>query len=136
MAAITREVLRDYLADALPDPETAAVERALRDDPAVQKLFAQVREEADRGEHSVGAVWRRERLSCPTREQLGGYLMQALDPDLLDYIGFHLATVGCAFCRANLDDLQRLQAEATAPRTARRKRIVESTAGTLKSLGK
>ncbi|MFO0850440.1 MAG: hypothetical protein U0871_18045 [Gemmataceae bacterium] len=76
MPEITRETLRDYLADALPDAETAAVEQALRTQPAVQSLFNQVRQEADRGEHSVGAVWRRERLSCPTREQLGGYLLQ------------------------------------------------------------
>lgn len=135
MPEITRETLRDYLADALPDAETAAVEQALRTQPAVQALFNQIRQEADRGEHSVGAVWRRERLSCPTREQLGGFLLQALDPDLLDYIDFHLKTVGCSFCRANLDDLAKLQAEPETPRTARRKRIVDSSAGVLRHAG-
>src|SRR5437588_628849 len=80
----------------------------------VQALFNQLRQDADRGEHSVGGIWRRERLSCPNREQLGGFLLQALDPDLLEYIEFHLTTVGCAFCGANLDDLKRLQAEAPA----------------------
>lgn len=133
MAPITAETLRAYLADALPDAETAAVEKALRDDPAVQALFAEVRQGEDRGEHSVGAVWRRERLSCPSREQLGGYLLEALDPELLDYIRFHLDTVGCPFCRANLDDLQKLHAEPPAPRSARRKRIVDSSAGMLKT---
>lgn len=135
MPEITRETLRDYLADALPDAETAAVEQALRTQPAVQALFNQVRQEADRGEHSVGAVWRRERLSCPTREQLGGFLLQALDPDLLDYIDFHLKTVGCSFCRANLDDLTKLQAEPEKPRNARRKRIMDSSAGVLRNAG-
>ncbi len=132
MAPITAETLRAYLSDALPDAETAAVERALRDDPAVQAQFGEVRQGEDRGEHSVGAVWRRERLSCPGREQLGTYLLQALDPDLADYIQFHLETVGCPFCLANLDDLQKLHAEPPAPRAARRKRIVESSAGVLK----
>jgi hypothetical protein len=126
---VTAETLRAYLADALPDAETAAVEAALRTDPAVQALFAQVRQQEDRGEHSLGAVWRRERLSCPTREQLGGHLLQALDPDLLDYITFHLDTVGCPYCRANLDDLQRLAAEPAPARAARRKRIVDSSIG-------
>lgn len=135
MPKITRETLRDYLADALPDAETSAVEQALRTQPAVQALFNQIRQEADRGEHSVGAVWRRERLSCPTREQLGGFLMQALDPDLLEYIDFHLKTVGCSFCRANLDDLEKLQAEPEPPRSARRKRIVDSSAGVLRNTG-
>ena len=106
MPDITREMLRDYLHEALPDAELAAVEKALRESPKVQALFHAVRQEEDRGEHSVGAIWRRERLSCPTREQLGGFLLQALDPDLLDYIGFHLTVVGCPYCQANLDDLR------------------------------
>ena len=131
MPPVTAETLRAYLADALPDAETAAVEQLLRTDPAAQALFHDVRQGEDRGEHSVGAVWRRERLSCPSREQVGGYLLQALDVDLLDYIRFHLDTVGCPFCRANLDDLQKLAADPPAPRAARRRRIVESSAGVL-----
>lgn len=132
MPEITRETLRDYLNDALPDAEIAAIERALRDSPDVRKLFDSVRQEADRGEHSVGAVWRRERLSCPTRDQLGGYLLGAGDPELIDYIGFHLKTIGCAYCQANLDDLERVQAEAVEPAAkTRRRRIVDSAAGVL-----
>jgi hypothetical protein len=134
MAEITQAMLRDYLNDALPDAELAAVEKALREQPKVQALFNQVRQDADRGEHSVGGIWRRERLSCPTREQLGGFLLQALDPDLLDYIEFHLTTVGCAFCGANLDDLKRLQAEPPTTRGTRRRRIVDSSAGVLRDV--
>jgi hypothetical protein len=134
MPEITRETLRDYLNDALPDGELAAVEKAIREQPAVQALFHQVRQELDRGEHSVGAVWRRERLSCPTREQLGGFLLQALDPDLLEYVEFHLTTVGCAYCQANLDDLKRIAGDPTEPRTTRRKRIVDSSAGVLRDV--
>ena len=54
------------------------------------------------GEHSVGAIWRRQRLSCPPREQLGSYLLGVLDDDVQNYIQFHLQTIGCAFCLANL----------------------------------
>jgi hypothetical protein len=71
-----------------------------------------VRDELDRGEHSVGAIWRRERLSCPTREQLGQHLLGAAPPDLGDYIEFHLETVGCPYCLANLDDLKAVQKKA------------------------
>lgn len=133
MPPITREALRGYLNESLPDAEMTAVEKAVRDDPDVRTLLQQVREEVDRGEHTVGAIWRRERLSCPTRDQLGGHLLQALDPDLSDYIDFHLKTVGCPFCQANLEDLERKQAEAEAPTTKkRRRRIVDSSAGVLK----
>lgn len=133
MPAITRQMLRDYLNDALPDAETAAVERALRERPELAELLQEVRQQEIDGGHTLGGIWRRERLSCPTRDQLGAYLLDALDPDLIDYIKFHLNTVGCPFCQANLDDLERLNAE---PARQRRKRIMDSTAGALREIGR
>lgn len=132
---ISKETLRAFLADSLPDAEAAEVEKHLRDDPQVRALFAEVQAEEDRGEHSVGAIWRRAHISCPTRDQLGGYLLQALDDDLIGYIDFHLQTVGCAYCAANLDDLRQKQAEAGEGAKKRRKRIVNSSAGVLKNVG-
>jgi hypothetical protein len=111
MAAITRQMIRDYLHDALPEAEMAAVEKALRGSSELHQLLSEVRDEEDRGEHSVGAIWRRERVSCPSRDQLGGFLLGAGDADLLDYIHFHLETIGCPYCHANLDDLKKLQEE-------------------------
>jgi hypothetical protein len=108
VAEITRQMLRDYLHDALPDPELVAVEKALRESAKLRALYKEVGEQEDRGEHTVGAIWRRERISCVSREQLGGYLLGAGDPELLDYIAFHLTIVGCPFCQANLDDLKKL----------------------------
>ncbi len=133
MTAITRQMLRDYIEDALPDDELPLVEKALREQPEIQTLFRQIREELDRGEHSIGAIWRRERLSCPTRDQLGSFLLEALDPDLQDYISFHLKTIGCAQCQANLEDLNKRKAESDEPVRKRRQRIVKSTAGLLKN---
>lgn len=105
MPEITRQMLRDYANDALPESEAAGVERTLRESPPLQALLREVLEQEDRGEHTVGAIWRRERVSCPGREQLGGYLLGAGDDDLLKYIRFHLEVVGCPYCQANLDDL-------------------------------
>ena len=130
---ISKETLRAFLSDSLPDAEAAEVEKTLRDDPTAQKLFAEVQEEDDRGEHSVGAIWRRAHVSCPSRDQLGGYLIEGLDDDVIDYITFHLTTVGCAYCGANLDDLRQRQAEAAGDGAKkRRKKIVHSTGGKLK----
>ncbi len=67
MGEITRQMLRDYLTDALPDGEMAAVEKALRDRPGLRAALQDVMGEVDRGEHTLGAIWRRERVSCPTR---------------------------------------------------------------------
>ena len=131
MSQITREQLHAYLDDALSDPETARVEQALRDDESLRKLLRQAMQERDRGEHSLGAVWRRERLTCPTREQLGSYLLQVLDAGQQDYIDFHLQTIGCAYCLANLADLQTLHREPAPKVQARRRRFFESSAGLL-----
>lgn len=107
MPEITRQMLRDYLHDALPDAELATIEKALRESAKLRKLYQEVVEQEDRGEHTVGAIWRRERASCPTRDQLGGYTLGAGDPDLLEYIDFHLKTIGCPYCQANLEDLKK-----------------------------
>ena len=107
MAEITRQMLRDYLHDALPDAELAVVEKALRENAKLRALYKEVVEQEDRGEHTVGAIWRRERVSCLSRDQLGSFLLGAGDPELLDYIDFHLKTIGCPVCQANLDDLKK-----------------------------
>lgn len=107
MSAITRQMLRDYLHDALPDAELASIEKALRESAGLRVLYQEVIEQEDRGEHTVGAIWRRERVSCPTRDQLGGFLLGAGDTELLEYVEFHLKTIGCPYCQANLDDLRK-----------------------------
>jgi hypothetical protein len=87
--------------------------------------------ECDRGEHSIGAIWRRKRLTCATREQLGTYLLGVLEPDHQDYLDFHLYTIGCAYCLANLTDLRNQQKEAVPQVQKRRRRYFESSAGLL-----
>src|SRR4051794_38143360 len=103
---ITREQLHAYLDDALSEVESARVERALRESEALQKRLRQAMQERDRGDHAIGAIWRRERLTCASREQLGSYLLQVLDDAEMDYLRFHLETIGCPYCVANLADLQ------------------------------
>ncbi len=132
MAAITREQLESYLDDALGDTETAQVEQALRESAALRQQLRALLQEGDRGEHSLGAIWRRQRLTCPGREQLGSYLLGALEPDAHDYLDFHLRTISCSFCLANLADLQALKQEANSQAQKRRQRFFESSHGLLK----
>jgi|SRR5262245_114229 len=131
MADVTREQLHAYLDDALSDSETARVEQALRDSEALRRSLRQAMQERDRGDHSLGAVWRRERLTCATREQLGSYLLRVLDEAEQDYLDFHLHTVGCPYCLANLADLQTLQKEPAPKAKERRRRFFRSSAGYL-----
>ena|SRR2546422_7568425 len=132
MSEITREQLDAYLDDGLSDTQTARLEQALRASEPLRRQLRLLMQERDRGEHSVGAIWRRQRLSCPSRDQLGSFLLGALDKDLRDYVEFHLQTMGCSFCQANLADLQALQKEPKDKVKQRRRRYFESSAGYLK----
>ena len=128
---ITDEDLRAYLAEQLPAERMATIEQSLRDSEPLRQQLATIARDSDHGGYSVGEVWRRGRLSCPTRGQLGAYLLQALDDGSSEYIDFHLQTIGCRVCNANLADLQ--QANAAAPEKQRRRRkYFESSAGYLR----
>ena len=131
MSDFNRQHLHAYLDDALSDAETARFEQELRRSEPLREQLKAAMQERDRGEHSLGAVWRRERLTCPTREQLGSYLLQVLDDGQQEYVDFHLNTVACPFCLANLADLQTLQKEPAPKAKERRRRFFQSSAGYL-----
>jgi hypothetical protein len=61
---------------------------------------------------------------------IGGFVLGTLDPDWRAYVDFHLNTLGCHFCRANLEDLRPQPEEQIPP--VLRTRIMESTVGFLK----
>jgi len=132
---ITREQLASYIEDALSDSETAQVERALRQSEPLRQQLRQLMLEEDRGEHSVGAIWRRQRLTCLPRAQLGSYLLGVLEPDLHDYVTFHLQIIGCSYCQANLTDLKGQQQVPAPLDQQRRRRYFESSAGLLPGQG-
>ena len=116
---------------SLAEGEIAQIEQELRQSEPLRQQLQKLMQERDRGEHSVGAIWRRQRLSCPPREQLGSFLLGVLDDDVQDYIQFHLKTIGCAYCLANLADMQTQQQDADGQVKNRRKKYFQSSAGLL-----
>lgn len=129
---IRQSDLDAYLDEALPPEEMARVERALRNDPELRERLARINARRDAGVHSLGEIWRRHRLSCPSREQLGSYLLEALPDDAADYITFHLEVVGCRYCKANLTDLEEQEAEAPEEVETRRRKYFQSSVGHLR----
>jgi hypothetical protein len=127
--------LEAYLDESLPAPQMASIEAALRGDAALAQHLAELIARRDAGVHSLGAIWRRERLSCPTREELGSFLLGVLEPGLADYIRFHLEQVGCRWCLANYEDLQRQHTGSTPQDQLRRQKYFQSTAGHLRPSG-
>lgn len=75
-------------------------------------------------------VWEDHRPSCPKRSTIGGYHLGTLEPAWQDYADFHLNTLGCRFCLANLDDLKESEDRAHLDRL--RQRVLQSTVGFLK----
>ncbi len=128
--------LAAYLDEALAPEAMADVERAARRDAALVQRLAEVSGRRDAGLHSLGEIWRRHRLSCPTRQQWGSYLLGTLEPDRSRYFEFHVQVTGCRICQANLQDLRSEQAKQPAAAEQRRKRYFQSSAGHLPSRGK
>src|SRR4051812_23114821 len=93
------ETLRSYLAEALPPSTMAAVEKGLRDSAELRARLEDVRQTRGGAPQlpPLGAIWRRGRLPCPTRQQLGSYLLDVLEPELADYLKFHVEVVECPF---------------------------------------
>jgi len=122
------EKIVQYLAHQLPDTEMQALELDLRHNQQLRERFQAL--ETDSEVHSVGEIWRRSRISCPSRQELAQELEGHNSSGVSDYIGFHLEVVSCAICRANYEDLQNRSNSSVVDQ--RRAQIFESSAGFLK----
>ena len=119
--------LQAYLDDELSQEDLSRLERDLRTDAALREKLETL--SAQDETHSVGEIWRRHRLSCPSREELQQKLDGTLPDEQASYIDFHLQIVGCDICTANYQDLKSERHEDSA---RRRQTIFESSAGYLK----
>lgn len=125
--------LEGFLDEALPIERMAAIEEAMRNSGELQQRLTVINGRRDAGVHSLGEIWRRHRLSCPSREQLGSYLLGVLPRDVSDYVKFHVETVDCRYCEASIDDLKSLQTAAeTEVAQRRRQKYFQSSVGHLR----
>ena len=128
----TDRELTAWLDELLPASRMAELEAQLRHDSSLQARLAQLIRHRDQGGNSVGEVWQRGRLSCPTRSEMGGFLLGTLESAAAAYVEFHLQTVGCRVCQANLSDMEE-QAAQSDQVPGRRRKFFESSAGLLRS---
>src|SRR5689334_19913218 len=131
-SAFTESELESFLDESLPVERMAALEDALRNDGDLQKRLTAINGRRDAGVHSLGDIWRRHRLSCPSREQLGSYLLGVLPNDQADYIKFHIETIDCRYCAASIADLKSQQSAAEQEVAQRRTRYFQSSIGQLR----
>jgi len=123
--------LEAFLDEALPAEEMARIEQLLRQEPTLREKLAELQARRDSGVHSLSEIWRRHRISCPSRETWGSFLLGAVDPAMAAAMRMHLEVMGCRYCQANLADLQRRQTEAPPVVETRRRRYFDSTNGCL-----
>jgi hypothetical protein len=131
---ITDPMLLAYIDESLPSDVMSRIETELRNDEGLRQKLTQLIGQRDSGVHSVGDIWRRHRLSCPTREELGSFLLGAMMDEQADYIKFHLEQIGCRFCQSNLDDLSESHHRDAV--IARRKKYFQSSVGRLRPEGR
>lgn len=127
--------LEAFLDEGLPPERMSSLEEALRNDPTLRERAARIIARRNSGAHSVAEIWRTARISCATRAEWGQYLLGVLDTSHAEYLRFHLETLGCRYCGANVADLQAQQQALAAAANAvqeRRKKYFASSAGLLK----
>ena len=124
--------LAAYLDETLAVEEMSRIESAMRIQPELLDRLKGIHRRRDSGHHSLGEIWSRQRLSCPSREELGSFLLGALGEEEAGYIEFHVFDVGCRICAANAEDLQQ-QRDRTLKDAAeiRRRKYFQTSAGLL-----
>ena len=127
----TNEELLAYADERLPSGRSVLSEQFLRRDRALVERMASLLSQRDQGERSLGQLWRKDRLSCPSRSVWAAYVDGRLGDGLKHYLQFHVETIGCRICAANLADLSRCEPSTDAERRTRK--IFQSSAGTLSS---
>ena len=132
MSDFTDSELAAFLEEALVPARSAELEHCLRSDAGLRDRLLRVRGRENAGLHTLGAIWRRWRLSCPSRGELGQFLLGTLEHAPSEYIRFHLEETGCRYCQANLEDLQ-AAGDPGEGSPARRARFFQTSAGYLRS---
>ena len=129
MSAPTDDELLAYADERLSTESCAVIEQSLRGDPLLGKRLATLLSLRDQGNFSVGELWRQQRLSCPPRAVWAAYVDNRLGDGLSQYLQFHVETIGCRVCSANIDDLKRQDTSTEAERRTRK--FFQSSAGNL-----
>ena len=112
--------------EGVEDPVLSEVVKLPQKYAFTPEWLAEVIDERDREGSSLAGIWRKHRLTCPDRGEWGAYLLGALPATRMLYLRFHLETVGCRICQANLEDLQGKAAPSPAAHD-RRRRCFESS---------
>jgi RNA polymerase sigma factor (sigma-70 family) len=88
------------------------------------------KDQAEPSDSLLTEVWEEQRFTCPKRSTIGRFLLGTLEEPWHGYVDFHVNRLGCKFCRANVEDLQK--ATEAEEQKKSQQRIFESTIGFFK----
>lgn len=125
----TDEELLAYMDERLPTVRAAELERQLRDSDTLRVRLTELLQSVERGDLTLGAMWRRGRWSCPPRAVWAGYVAGRLGDGLSQYLKFHLE-IGCRICEASVRDLSQKNHPEAEDRV---QKIFQSSAGKLQT---
>src|SRR5262249_54570978 len=88
-----------------------------------------VQESSEPADSLLTHVWQQNGFTCRNRRTIGGSLLGTLEGTWKEYVDFHVNKLGCKFCRANVDDIQKA---TEAEQKKVQQRIFDSTIGFFK----
>lgn len=130
MFPFSDEELLAYVDESLPVARSAEIENSLRNSEPLRQRLNELLTRQDQGGRTLGEIWRRDRVSCPSRSMWTSYLDNRVGEGFRRYLEFHLHTIGCRYCQANLHDLK---SSEDAAAQSRRQKIFQTSIGRLKS---
>ncbi|EMI53405.1 RNA polymerase sigma factor [Rhodopirellula sallentina] len=103
------------------------IQRLQRQIQSTGSIGSAVPSETPRVNADLAAAWEFNRPTCPKRSTLGRYMLAILPSSWQGFVDFHVETLGCRYCLANLSEMQ----NASEPQP-RDDRLFQSTIGFLK----
>lgn len=99
--AYSREYIHAYIDGALSPEETEAFALKAQRDSELRGQIRTVQSEFDYHNHTVGSLWRRNQLTCPSDQDIVDYQrgeLAIINPEIADYVQFHLKSIRCIYC--------------------------------------
>jgi hypothetical protein len=125
---IDRETLTGYVEGTLDAATQKRVKAEISSCELCLGFHREIESELHSLSLSISLLWAAERISCPHRDILKGFLAGSLKKGEADYVEFHLREISCSFCAANLEDLRALESEnETKLLDSARDRLSQST---------
>ena len=113
----SREYIHAYIDGALSPEEADAFTSMAYGDSELRGKIRTVQTEFDYHNHTVGSLWRRNQLTCPSDQEIVDYQRGALaiiNPEIADYVQFHLTSIRCIYCISTAAELKQSAAKGGA----------------------